>query len=107
LVLQIDFISSGVASFGLPYRFGGEEIMKLRAELDVLYRKKQELAGKLVSLGEDETERERRLDVYAFQLKEIRAAGLYKGEDDELLQKEKILANAEKICTIKQCFREK
>jgi len=79
--------------------FGGEEILKVRAGLVVLYRKRQELAGKLSSLGEDGTERERRLDVYAFQLKEIRAAGIYPDEDDELLQKEKILANAEKICT--------
>ncbi|MDY6826661.1 MAG: DNA repair protein RecN [Bacillota bacterium] len=79
--------------------FGGDEILRVRAKLDVLHRKRQELAEKLSSLGGDDAERERRLDVYSFQLKEIKAAGLYPGEDDELLQKEKILANAEKIST--------
>ncbi|HED24504.1 MAG TPA: DNA repair protein RecN [Firmicutes bacterium] len=79
--------------------FGGEEILKARADLTAMYRKGQELTERLASLGEDGAERERHLDVYAFQLKEIRGAGLYPGEDDKLLQKERILANAEKICT--------
>ena len=51
-------------------------------------------------LGEDSGERERRLDVYTFQLKEIREAALKSEEDTELAQREKLLANAEKISTL-------
>lgn len=80
--------------------FGGEEITALRERLNELYKKRQELKNELAELGEDSTERERRIDVYDFQLKEIREANLEKGEDEELIRREKVLANAEKLWSI-------
>jgi DNA repair protein RecN (Recombination protein N) len=80
--------------------FGGESIFSVRAELARLYSKRQSLKRELSSLGDDSSERERRLDVYAFQLKEISEAKLIPEEDEELSQKENILANAEKMALL-------
>ncbi len=80
--------------------FGGEEICTVKSKLSDLYKERQVLKKELAELGEDSSERERRLDVYAFQLKEILSAELRSGEDDELSQREKVLANSEKICKL-------
>lgn len=80
--------------------FGGEKLHSSRNRLAEKYKKRQVLKKELSELGEDSGERERRLDVYKFQLKEITEAALTAGEDDELVQRERILANAEKICTL-------
>ncbi len=80
--------------------FGGDNIRSSRDRLMELYKKQQAFKKDLSALGEDSGERERRLDVYAYQLKEIREAALNPGEDKELIQRERILANAEKICMI-------
>ncbi len=80
--------------------FGGANISTLKEELNELYKKRQQLKNELAQLGDDSAERERRLDVYDFQLKEIREANLEPGEDEELARREKILANAEKLWTI-------
>ncbi|MFO7952386.1 MAG: DNA repair protein RecN [Bacillota bacterium] len=80
--------------------FGGEKISACRKQLGELFNKRQRLSNELSELGNDSTERERRLDVYAFQLREIREANLETGEDEELAKREKILANAEKLWAI-------
>jgi DNA repair protein RecN (Recombination protein N) len=80
--------------------FGGSRIIDSRKKLEDLYKKRQEMKSELAALGENSAERERRLDVYAFQLKEIRDASLNPGEDEELAQRERVLANAEKICNL-------
>ena len=55
-----------------------------------LLQEKRDLEGR-------EKEREQRLDFIAYQLKEIEAAALKPGEDEELLRQREILRNAEKI----------
>lgn len=80
--------------------FGGERISTARARLSDLYQKRQDLKKELLELGENSAERERRIDVAEFQLKEIRDAAAAPGEDEELEEKEKVLANAEKICSL-------
>lgn len=80
--------------------FGGETISKSRERLAKLYYQRQQLKKELSAIGESSADRERRLDVYAFQVKEIRDAALKPGEDEELLKREKVLANAEKIGTV-------
>jgi DNA repair protein RecN (Recombination protein N) len=59
-------------------------------ELRRLLQEKRELEGR-------EKEREQRLDFIAYQLKEIEAAALKPGEDENLLREREILRNAEKI----------
>ncbi|MBE5744028.1 MAG: DNA repair protein RecN [Clostridiales bacterium] len=47
--------------------------------------------------GGDEYSRSIRLDVLSYQINEIDKAELYDGEEDELLEKKKVFANAQKI----------
>lgn len=80
--------------------FGGEEINASRHKLEELFAKKQELKKELAELGSSSAERERRLDVYEFQVNEIRDTNLQAGEDEDLAAREKILANAEKLWSL-------
>ena len=80
--------------------FGGEKIKNARVKTADLYHKWQKLKKDLNALGDSKAERERRLDVVQYQLTEIREANLNPGEDEELAEREKILANAEKISTL-------
>ena len=68
----------------------GEDTARTAQELRRLLQEKRELEGR-------EREREQRLDFIAYQLKEIEAAALKPGEDEELLRERDILRNAEKI----------
>ncbi len=77
--------------------FGGEKITTARKKLEAMFQKRQNLKNELSLLGSDSAERERKLEVYEYQLNEIRKAGLNSGEDEELAEREKILANAEKL----------
>lgn len=79
--------------------FGGEALTKMRKTLSELWRRKQELKKELAAYGEDNAERERRIDLYSYQAKEISEASPRPGEDDELAEREKLLSNAERICT--------
>lgn len=80
--------------------FGGEEIIRSRNIIEELFRKRQDLKKELKSLGENSAERERRLDIANFQLNEITSAQLNPGEDEELSQRERIMANSEKLCNL-------
>lgn len=80
--------------------YGNERIADCRKKLEELFRKRQALKGELSILGSSSKERERRLDVYEFQLNEIKKAALQPGEDEELAGREKVLANAEKLWNI-------
>jgi DNA repair protein RecN (Recombination protein N) len=61
--------------------FGGEILSSSRDQLNDLYKTRQLLKKELSGFGEDSGERERRLDILAFQLKEITDASLTPGED--------------------------
>lgn len=80
--------------------FGDEKLSGCRRQVAELFQKRQELIRELDALGSDAAERERRMDVLAFQMKEIEAARLKPGEEEELIRQEKILAYAEKLSAI-------
>ncbi len=80
--------------------FGGPEVAVARESVADFYKIWQGKKKELAALGENSAERERNIDIFTFQLKEIRDAGIEPGEDEELAGREKILANAEKICTL-------
>jgi len=77
--------------------FGGEKCAGSRRRIESLFRRRQELIGQLAGLGHDSAERERRMDILSFQIKEIEAAKLERDEEERLLKEEKILAHAEKL----------
>ncbi len=62
-----------------------------------LYRELADLAARLGSLLQDEKERTQRLDLLSFQSREIQAARLVIGEDDELAAERRLLQNAEAL----------
>lgn len=75
----------------------GAPLYDLKAELAVLLKEKKEILKRMELLGGDEKERGRRLDVLDFQIKEIEAAALQDGEEEELLSRRNKIANMEKI----------
>lgn len=77
--------------------YGGKEVLDLRrrvgeaaGRLAAWQRQREQLAG-------DEQERLRRLDLLRFQVEEIDAARLSPGEEEELLARRAVLANAERL----------
>ena len=77
--------------------FGGEKLRTVKLNVGEDFKKWQDAKKELAALGKDSSERERKIDIASFQLKEIRDAGLQPGEDEELARREKLLANAEKL----------
>lgn len=77
--------------------FGGEQLNARRQQVADLYRRLKELTRELETLGQDSAQRERRMEVLNYQIKEITAAGLAVEEEEELLAQEKILAHSEKL----------
>ena len=75
----------------------GESADKIKEELKQLISEKKNLKAKINSLGGDEAERERLLDLLNYQIKEIEGAELREGEFEELREKQNIIANTEKI----------
>ncbi|HEX2694779.1 MAG TPA: DNA repair protein RecN [Acidobacteriota bacterium] len=70
-----------------------EEVALAARELRSALRQKQDLEAR----GRD---RAQRLDLLAFQIREIEAGGLKPGEDEELSQTKEVLKNAGKIATL-------
>ena len=58
-----------------------------------------EIDDKIATLGGDEQERGRRLDVLSYQINEIETVALQDGEEEELLAKRNKINNIEKIIT--------
>jgi DNA repair protein RecN (Recombination protein N) len=61
------------------------------------YGRWREIGGKLASLEQDEQDRLRMADLWAFQSREIGSAGLLPGEDEALAAEKRILGNAERL----------
>ncbi len=78
-------------------RFGGLIDLRGRVETKVkaLYRVRRELERLLA----DERELARRIDLLQYQVREIRAARLEPGEEEELKREHTLLANAEQLIT--------
>ncbi len=77
--------------------FDAGTIHPLRGEISALLSKKKEWERELAALGQDTRERERRLDLLRFQIREIEEARLKPQEERELKEKENVLTHAERI----------
>ena len=84
--------------------FGG--ISALRSALSDDYRRLQDLRKELADLEEGERDRAQREDLLRFQRNEIEASMLRTGEDGDLENEQKLLANAEKIAGLSRAADE-
>lgn len=77
--------------------FIGEEIVDKKQKYTELYEQYCEIKQDLKNNFGDEKEKQRKLDLLQYQIKEIEEAKLNINEEEELEEKRKIMANAEKI----------
>ena len=78
-------------------RYGGTKISKLKKTVAAIHEQYQQESRYYQSLLAKETEKNYKEDLLAFQVDELEKAGLKPGEDEDLAQEEKILANGERI----------
>ena len=77
--------------------FNASEIIPVRNKVAELYRAYTEVERKLNSGFVSAEERERRIDILAYQINEIEKAHLYAGEEEEITAELAVLSNAERI----------
>ena len=77
--------------------FCREELEPFRGENRKILASCRQLTEALSRFGGNERERARLIDLYTFQLEEIREAALQEGEEEALLEQRVLLQNAEKI----------
>ncbi len=77
--------------------FGKNDILSLKNEYLMILRSFRELKSLLSGLGGSEEERLREMDYLAFQIDELQKANLSVDEEEELIQRKKILNNSGKI----------
>ncbi len=77
--------------------FIGEKIRDKRNKYEKLYEQYCEIKQELKNNFGDEKERQRKLDLLQYQIKEIEEANLKVSEEEALEEKRKIMLNAEKI----------
>ena len=75
----------------------GEGISNLKREAEPIISSIRKAKKALEENGGDERSRAIRLDVLKYQINEIEKAELYEGEEDELLEKQLLMKNAQKI----------
>ena len=78
-------------------KFAGERVKPLKEEISSLLEQIAEVNKKIKSLGGDESERERLISLLKYQYEEIEKAELHQGEDEEIKERLKVMASAEKI----------
>jgi DNA repair protein RecN (Recombination protein N) len=76
------------------------EAGELRSRVAELYSRARELEAEISGLVRDRREAERRADMLRYQLEEIEAAAPQPGEDEELLARRTLLANAERLSSL-------
>lgn len=77
--------------------FIGEEIKQVKSEYINLFNEYNEIKEKLNQNYGDDKERQRKLDLLQYQLREIEKANLKIGEEQELEEKHNIMKNSEKL----------
>ena len=77
--------------------FIGKQVEEIKFEYLQLYNKYKEIEQKLKENYGDDKERQRKLDLLKYQIKEIEEAELKENEEDDLEEKRKIMLNSEKI----------
>jgi DNA repair protein RecN (Recombination protein N) len=75
--------------------FGG--LLKNREAFAASYKQLHELRGQLAELEAGEREKAQREDLLRYQVNEIETARLKEGEDGELANEQRVLANSEKL----------
>ena len=75
----------------------GSDALTERALVSEAYARLRALQNEVTQLENDQRERARSIDLYQFQIEEIKSAGLMPGEEDELQADRTRLANAEKL----------
>lgn len=78
-------------------RFGGDEIQKLKKQVQEDYHSYRELEEERKKGSMDEAERNKRVDFLKYQIKEIQDAKLVEGEDAQLEHQYKKAVNAKEI----------
>ncbi|MCL2335733.1 MAG: DNA repair protein RecN [Endomicrobia bacterium] len=76
------------------------DIAPLLKKCAEIYEEVKELKSKIEAINLSDAERERKADLYAFQLKEIEEAAIEQGEDEKLENELPKLKNAEKIAAL-------
>ncbi|MBE7065269.1 MAG: DNA repair protein RecN [Ruminococcaceae bacterium] len=77
--------------------FGGEEITAVKTRYKSAYAHLHEIDAEIKSLSGDPEERQAKIDLLSFQIEEIKSAEFKIGEEEELEDRRKVLANAEDI----------
>ena len=77
--------------------FIGDKISVEKLKYQELYNKYCDIKQELANNFGDEKERQRKLDLLQYQVKEIEDAGLKVGEEEKLEEKRKLIVNSEKI----------
>lgn len=86
----------------LPFldNLGDKNFIKLKREFVDLYNNYIQINSNLNELTEDDSERERLIDLYRYQIDEITDANFQEGEDEELKAFHTMVSNSEKIAEI-------
>jgi DNA repair protein RecN (Recombination protein N) len=69
----------------------------LMDKVGTLFARRRELEREAVNLGQNEQDRLRKIDLLAFQVRELDQANLRPGEDAKLEEEKRVLANLEKV----------
>ena len=77
--------------------FADEELYEIKNKYAKLYEEYQELKEELLKNYGDDKEKQRKLDLLRYQVTEIEEANLKKDEEEELIEKEKLILASEKI----------
>lgn len=77
--------------------YAKDSLLKDKEKLCELLSKKKEIEKEILSLGGDDKDRERTLDLLDYQIKEIENANLKEGEDEQLENDIQVMSNHEKI----------
>lgn len=75
--------------------FGGQELKKKKKDLARAYRELQDKKKELQKIKSSEQERNQRLDLLRFQIKELEGADLKSEEEEKLNTEHKVLANSQ------------
>jgi DNA repair protein RecN (Recombination protein N) len=82
---------------GLLDRFAGRDALEVKARVTEAYRKATETKRLLAAAQFNEQERARRIDLLSYQIKEIDAALLSDGEEEQLEEQRGLLQNAQAV----------
>lgn len=79
--------------------YAGNELLEIKNQYKTVYQELSSLNLQINKINTNEQEREKKLDLYQFQLNEIDTAKLITSEEETLTEKRLLLNNAEKLMT--------